>query len=376
MSPLYLKTLLVTGLGQALAFVQRKVAGSANDSLISFTKAARVEPIALVDQRAAHLPYAHDIMQALSSMFTGYYLQAVALTVSVGKINVIKLLDTLNPTRDVGSAMGDVVDRVRQTGNVGLLSMEAFNYKLPVPGEGVSLESDVICVAMESGGAKFGKDTLDTVREATNLSVGKIVEVTIKDGEAEVTYPITVRIISALMDSAILTHILGDGSRDTSVKERWHGWRSGQLEFWRDIVLSSDIIDEHRRTLMKDKSGVYGQILARRTGNKAAGLMTDTPSIGTASNLIVMTKQTAQELEAQVGGKLNNVAIRKKIEQESYVMIMVVVDPEWEQITIYHRGIATPTQLSVKELKASNKGTGQDIGDILKAYQLGQHPTI
>jgi hypothetical protein len=45
-------------------------------------------------------------------------------------------------------------------------------------------------------------------------------------------------------------------------------------------------------------------------------------------------------------------------------------------VTIYHRSLEIPTQVSIKELKTANKGSGPDVAEILKAYQLGNAPTI
>lgn len=395
------------------------------DSLIRFTKSTRVEPIALVDQRISHLPFMPDIMQSLSSIFTGYYLQAVSLAVNVGRVNVIKLLDALNPTRDVSdAAAAAIVDNI-SSNEAHMLSLESYRYQLPVPGQAVGLENfgdhlddihrdrrarkkaykrlgaDVLTAVKNSETGKaavddakeyleksklyhgsdkskveFGKDTIRAVHEAVNLSVGKLVEVTVSDDGKSATFPIAIRLISTIVSAPILVHILGDGSRNVSAKERYHAWRSGQIEFIRDLVLCQDLIDEHRAALMKDKSGVYGQILARRAGNSTAAMLTQTPSIGTASNLVVLSKQTVKELEQQIGGRLSDAKTRDKIFKNTYIMIMVVVDPDWEQVTFYHRGIATPTQLSIRELKTANKSTGPDIAEILKAYQLGQNPTI
>ena len=60
--------------------------------------------------------------------------------------------------------------------------------------------------------------------------------------------------------------------------------------------------------------------------------------------------------------------------ENTLTMIVMVIDTEWEQLTIYHRGIEEPTELAVKELKSLNRGTGPDVGEILKAYQLGNSP--
>ncbi len=398
-------TAVMTGLRFALSLVTGLFKHAKADSLVSFTKPARVEPITLIDQRAVTLPYLHDALQALNSMFIGYYLQAVSLLVNVGNINVVKLLDSLNPDRDAKGAVNSlIVDKVNEK-TPSFLSLEAYRYSLPVPAEHASLENAKLVVEddLDSPSAakilnrtaamknleKNANDTvknvkagggsvnLDVVKEAANLSVGKLVEVTVSAGkDQKATFPISVRLITTILSSPILTHILGDGSRDISMRERWHGWRSGQLEFIRDLILCQDLIDERRKALMKDDTGTYAEILRRRAGNSFAGVLSGNPSIGTASNLVVMTAQTARELETSIGGRLSDKHTRDKVFKNTYIMILMVIDPEWEQVTIYHRGIALPTKLSVKELKVANKGTGPDVAEILKAYQLGMNPTI
>jgi hypothetical protein len=60
----------------------------------------------------------------------------------------------------------------------------------------------------------------------------------------------------------------------------------------------------------------------------------------------------------------------------TYVMLMVVVDTDYEQVTIYTRGLAGSTTVSVKAMKNAAKGSGPDVGEILRAYQLGQSPRL
>lgn len=423
-SPVVVKTAAQTALNFVLSLTGRLFKNQKADSLVRFTKSTRVEPIALVDQRLSHLPYMPDIMQALSSIFTGYYLQAAALAVNVGRINVIRLLDALNPSRDVQDAAATrIVTSLNTPSTESLLSMESYVYSLPVPEPGFGMEAfgveasawnhpaaqhayqaaqkqidetlkdpkfqkvgaDIKATQDMTNFNKDGKsnatigdgDLSKFVNEAVNLSVGKMVEVTIDDDGKKATFPIMIRLITTIVASNVLVHILADGSRWlASAKERYHAWRAGQLEFVRDLVLCQDLIDEHRKALLQDKTGVYKEILSRRAGNATASFLSGNPSIATASNLLVLSKQTAKELEREIGGRLNNKAVRDRLFDKTYVMLMVIVDPEWEQVEIYHRGIALPTELSLKELKTANKGSGPDVGEILKAYQLGQNPTI
>lgn len=406
------------------------------DSLVRFTRSTRVEPIALVDQRLVHLPYMGDVMQTMSSIFLGYYLQAVSLAVNVGRINVIRLLDALNPHRDVADAsamfladslagkaprflsnesymfglpsMESVDDAYRQQAVTAVKQREALKASMESPVSEEEKDWGDAFVAIDQAkdaiknnpGLHAAKDYLQgdagklindgsikgsagaddklqkLVTEATNLSVGKLVEVTIQDGDKKASFPIMVRIISTIVNGPTLVHILSDQSRwYATAKERFHLWRAGQLEFIRDIVLCQDLIDEHRRALLNDKSGAYKEILDRRAGNAVASTLTGSPSIATASNIVVLSKQSAKEIEQATGGRFSDVKFRTRLFDRSYVMLMAVIDPEWEHITIYHRGIALPTEMMLKELKATNKGTGPDISEILKAYQLGQSPS-
>jgi hypothetical protein len=67
---------------------------------------------------------------------------------------------------------------------------------------------------------------------------------------------------------------------------------------------------------------------------------------------------------------------REAIFKKTYLMIVAVIDKEWERVTFYTRGIATATQLGSHDLKAANKNTGPDIAQILQAYQLGSSPSL
>jgi len=58
------------------------------------------------------------------------------------------------------------------------------------------------------------------------------------------------------------------------------------------------------------------------------------------------------------------------------VMSMAVIDKQWERVTFYHRGIDMHTEVGMRDLKIANKGSGPDVSDILKAYQMGNAPSL
>ena len=361
------------------------------DSLIEYTRPTRVEPTTVVDSNLIYLPYASEILQSLNSIFLGYYMQAVGIMVNINRIDIIGILDSLNPRRDISNA--NALDNLRQW-----VSTEELNitFGLPVPGENkleqLGLEEiDLVNTFASLEARKDDKDQKDVrnpdqpgnafrdadfVSMSTNLSVGKIVQVEISHGKNKITIPVNVRLLVSPTPSKGVVNLLAMQSQNRTVKERYHAWRSGQLEFWKDLVLVQDLIDEHREGLLNDTSGLYRENLQRTRENRITSLLTLRPSVSNASNLVVISKETERELERKIYAKLSNFRDREKIFKQSYTMIIAVVDPEWEQVTFYHRSISRPTELSIKDIKSINKNKGPDITEILKAFQTGQAPTF
>lgn len=361
-------------------------ASEGGGDLIKFTAPSRVEPICLVDSDVVHHEALPDVMQSLQSIFSGYYLQAMAISTTIGKIDVIKQLDRLNPNRNLA---GNLQDAANASSN-WVMSAESYKHGLPKPGKmrlsteayGANGKDDII-VTLEgkdkegkSSSELADKDTLVTVKELTNLSVGKLLNVEITDGSHKATIPIAIRLMATSIPTSSVVHILSLGNKDVTAKERYHGWRSGRLEFWRDIVMCQDLIDAHKKNLLADKTGVYNEILKRRSNNNLSTLVSGNPSVATASNLLVCSKETVRTLEGEIGRELKDFKTREKIFAESYLMIIAVIDKDWDRVTFYHRGISLPTEVSLRDLRVSNKGSGPDVSEILKAYQLGSSPSL
>lgn len=342
-----------------------------SSSLIEYTQPARAEPITLVDERFILLPYANDIMQSVLSIFAGYYLQAAAISSTMNNVKVIEMLERLNPSRSPAENAGLFIGEVT-------LANESYQFRLPnVLKIRHSLESNGYPDEDEAEPSMtFARDTRLTAQSVTNLAVGMLLEVNFEVDGKKMTVPVSIRLLTSAITPDSLNHILSYAHQDKSVKERLYGWMAGDKETVNDMMLCNDLIDAHRKALMDDKSGVYREILRRRNGNRISAIFSGNPSVSTASNVAILTADTAAELQTKLGGSLDKFAIRENIFKNTYMMLIVVVDTRFEQVTIYHRGIHLPTHLSVKEMKNASKSGGPDVSEILKAYQLGNAPTF
>jgi len=486
-------------LGKILVFWKKSQKA---DSLISYTQTTRVEPICIIDQRALHVSYVTDILQALNATFAAYYLQAAAISVNVGKIDVGKFLNHLNPDRAVFESFNPAMECLcggalpaqndyryglptlyktaleslpvnmpnaleadhrpfeETLKKAGFTDEELADFKRDIDnlhaniaegkkafahgvhaGEGTGapwqgaarpykapafqaepFEPDPNLDAEDNAGMKeehdkiqhdrqkafekkqeeakkvwdaaeqqrirtvsgqgFGTDLSKDMREAANLSVGRMYTIDISDGGHKASIPVLIRLLTTETDPSLLVHILSDGAKvkNATAKERWFGYKLGDLKFWKDLVFATDLVDEHRKALLKDDNGVYAEVLRRRRTNKSAtgvAFLADggdyKPSVGTASNLVITTRQTIKDLEKDLGGKFDRPEIRAKVFERSYLMIVAVIDPDYDHVTFYYRGIALPTELTVRDLKKVGKD-GNDVMELLRLLSAGTAP--
>ena len=337
-------------------------------SLVSATSVARVEPIVIVDKDCLFLEYLPDILQSTQSIFVGYWLQALSLITNVGDVNVGRVLDKLNPNRKVDTS--GFLNTIVSAG-IGKESLtyasESMKYKLPT-------------IAMEAKGDKGDKDSaiakVDNVAELANLSIGKLINVTIKNNGQEAVIPISFRLMVNTLPPASCVQLLSQGSVDLSFSERWFKWRAGRISFIKDLVFCQDLIREQKRTLMTDKDGVYSEIAKRAKNSKLASFFSKNPSLAEASNIVVISEETAMQLRVKHNLNLDNFKDRQKIFDKTYAMILVVIDRNYERVNMYHYGISASTSVGLRDIKIANKGSGPNIMEVLAAFKGGNAPVF
>lgn len=384
-------------------FMGKADAYAGTSSLARITSMARVEPLCIVDSDCVHLEYISDVLQSLQSIFSGYYLQAVSLMTNVAGVSVAKQLDILNPNRNpdvVGfiNGLAEVVEsKESYTGSVHdlpyKLSAENYKWKLPTSKNAISLENkrdrelhqipiqerttkDYLKHLDSKEYAKIEDKALLSTTELSNLSVGKLINVTVQHGTESATIPIAIRLIVNEMRPNTIVELFGKGKVEKSFTERYYKWKAGRISFFNDLIFCKDLLREHKKTLMQDKEGVYSDIQNRANKNRLAGLMSKRPSVATSSNLYVISSDTAAAIRRTSGVDLTNFGQRQKLFEETYAMILVIIDREYQRINFYHDGISKPTSVGLRDIKASNKDSGPSIMDVLSAYKQGQAPVL
>lgn len=432
------------------------ISRATSKSLIEYTQSTRVEPIVLLDQTAVQLPYIEDVLKVVNSIFAAYYLQAVALSVNVGRVDTVRLLERLNPQRSVTNAAAALIGDVYSTNSHQFMlpeipsdvkfsaesdnadydmvaSLESYTQKLQNVGghinsqfnkagayatnaghaidmitdgktrdgqgniqlhravtgkdkNGNAIYEDVAIPFNKNNlnqrhldsvgyGSGITGDSVSKVHEVANLCIGKMLDVHVNSGKSSAVIPVQLRLIVSAISPKVLANIFRSAAKNLTFTERYHSWRSGMISI-SDFVLCKDILREHRETLQGDRSGTYASMSGRRASAQAAGVIRRDPSIGAASNIAVFTTQSQVQIETEAGGKLNNFKLREQIFSRTGLMLMVVIDQKWEQVTIYHQSIELPTTFNHAALKTANRGNGPDVTEMLKTLMKGKAPVI
>lgn len=336
-------------------------------SLTDLARPTRVEPLVIVDQTLVDQPYMKDVMKFVSSSFTGYYLQAVDMLLGVDKIDTLKVFDTINPNR-TGVTRTSVFSAEEYSD--GLPSLESFEKPVHLPNIVAEHSHERWVASMEANDESTSAQSISSgdtqkIYEVENLAVGKLVNVDVKSGKQKAKIPVMIRLIPAAVSPQIIAHIFSAGGRDTWL-HRLFLVKTGQIKFWRDFVLGQDMIDEHYRILMNDKSGVYKQITDRRRNNWKQSVRSGTVSLADASNIAIVSTSTLKAASNSLYGRIDDFATRQKIFDNSYLMMLVVIDDRYERVTIYHRGVDLSTSHRLDEIKMAEKNKGPDITEIFK----------
>jgi hypothetical protein len=348
--------------------------GDEQRSLSDIGKLTSVEPLVIVSPDCMNLEYMPQINQSLLSIFTAYYLQAVDVLSAVKDASTVRVLEQLNPNR---SGFGTIMSFESYK--------SSFDYNL-LPSNGLSLHFEKAKTDFDEDGSGGPKsftsgshsqtgDSKSSIQEAVNLSVGRLMDVTIESNKAngdtvKATLKMNFRLIVNQAPESVITGILSNGTLDRNFMERFHAWRSGRLGFIRDLILCQDIIDEKYKTAVQDKSGVGTELFQRIAANKTFGFLTQNPSLANSSNMFVISEEVARQVEAKAGGKMTDFRVRQKIFEQSYAMIIVVVNRETSRMKFFVRNQPDYSNMSRKEIEGYSKGgKGPDVMEIFRSLQ-------
>lgn len=369
-----------------------------DDSYDSLVKNTRVEPFCILDSTLVDLPYTETLLHVSLNILTGYYLQAVSLLNHGNGIPPITMLRRLSPegglrmmnSEQFSTAMDSFYTRSLVTesykGNQSKQKIVKSPYVLPATAPvkddvEFTIHPDIAAaiaeansnspyrttesVTPEEGTATFKNVNMVEVKKS-NLIVGKMLTIEFNTGEDKKSIPINVSVRYDITETppALLVKHLAQGSPDSSFTTRLRKLRAGKIKFWSEFVFATDLLDEQRKLMLMDKNNLLSNIIKRRGMNQINAATGGGRNYGVSSNCMIISTTTLQQAERILKGDLTTPRVRDAMFKTMSLLLLIVVDKEYERFTFYFRNKPNPTTVSAKVLKS---GLGGDKEDNLEA---------
>lgn len=379
-----------TTIDKAIDAILNAWSRGAGQSLASYGQSLRVEPYTLLDSRVVRLPYMKDVLNIAQRHFSCLYLMAQASDNTINGVKVSQRIDKFSPDRNLQAATADFL---QGKGGKNWLSTESYQFGLPfpneadgfarfgayssesaMPGQGGNKDPKAREEEVRKSAVNFSNNSAKAIQDVADLSIGQIIDVNVTDGKHSTVLPVQIRLRTIGMEPVSLAELLALGGEDNSFDARWMRFRVGDLAGWRNLVFQADRIDRYRRAALADKSGYLRKAVSRDNKALMATALTGEPSVGAASSICIISKETAREAEELMNGRLNDFATRQSIFDQGLMLLLFVVDADHETLTIYTRDIDHTATYSIRDVKSSSNEAKSDLTDVMRSYLEGRIP--
>ena len=378
-------------------------------SLLELGQVTEVEAITVVDTALTMHESTTDVLKFANTLYGSWYLSAASVLTDTGRIKTVELLSKLNPSKSPSYAVTNTILSAAEKGlgkaiSVGLLNHEVALESAVITPENApaSLPRTVtqMTASMEAASPKStesndadsegkpkpsetpsvyvgGMRNANDLATVANLSIGQAVTLNISDGKASKDVVVNIRLVTAPTPARILATILKWSDKDMRLKSRISAWRAGELRFWRDVVLMRDVFVERQRLLMDDRSDLFKTLLGRQRNSMINSVLAATPDIGNMSSILVISQDNLRRIEElELEGQLSNYTFRQRVMNNTGLVLIIVVDPLSEFVTIYNHTSALPTECSIRQMKSAGKGGATDFAELIKLMNKNKMPSF
>ena len=358
-------------------------------SLSDVSKIARVEPITLISSSLTGTKELYNVLHGVLNIYAAYYLQAVSiLSAQLTDVRILKILDKTNPDRDLKTLLASGylgyesrgVDKV----NIKTLSLEGCAFKLPmlVTDRENKLATESVFDEDDHGTLGNSINKLDTF-EKLGTAVGKVVEVKFKVRKTddkladEYSIPVVVKLDTMIIPKEVIGRIMTSNADEITLGSRFRDAITGRISFIKDFLLASDLIQTHKKTMIKDPTGYYNQLLKRVNNSRIYSALSGNISLAGISSVVVISEEDENEVQKLIGGKLTNTKTRDIVFDNTSAMMIVVVDREWQRVSMYIKGIDGFSQNTFDEFKMMSSNSSEAaLMDAIKTFSMNGAPAF
>lgn len=419
---------VVSAIASSVYGIGRNMLGNVGDvrakSLSQYSTDLQLRPVFAIEKEILNDEKIDVLMQAGLANYAGFYIVALSIDNTINGVRVGKMVGKYSPNRD---AVGSALDLLGE--NIASVSREDFKVDIPeydrptlstlgfksglrsIPSlpdaylKQLELRTESVYTTREEAQAEADKINAanakekaeqpeakaapvypstkvaeqamrDEINKLQSLAIGRILTVTVSRDKQSADINMVLKPELKSLRSNLLIDVANLSNKPTSMRDRFIAYfKRGTITSMLDYLVCLDLIQAHRRALVQDTAGYYEKVHDRIVNNKVAALLTGEFSVGTVANTWIISDTTALRLQASIGGKLDNYAIRNKFMEKSGVMTLIVYNPDHQRVYIYNHGIEDVTDIGINYLIKKSESKSFDM-DIFKMLSQGSAPIV
>lgn len=387
------------------------------NTLHDVAKITEVSPLTLVSNELKALPEIWDILHGVLNVYTFDHVRAanvMGLNLQDGR--VLKILDSLNPDRDIDTLMTSVAmtsysqtvlnmvveptsdhERIRNINRhiglqgiqygqgtekalaaiepAGTITLNAVGNLYDVPDH---MDDGYEHPEPDEHGTSAGVSKVDAFDKGEAF-VGKTYQLDFRVGERgnQVSIPMVAKLDTAYVPGSVIRNLVLMNEKDIRIGARFKDALKLRINPITDFVFSQDILLEQRKAMIEDPTGMTGEVIRSKNKKKVLGILSGNVSLNTISSILVMSEMEENEIRRKIGGDLTNERTRKKVFDNSSVSMIVVVDRQTQIVSTYVRNKTNYSQLHFSRYKnAGMYNNSNAMNELFKTLSSNRVPSF
>lgn len=327
-----------------------KVAGKAYNlfNTMSVSQSAgrvTVAPMVAIERDLVHADYMQDLLTVIMLRDIKDALTHIAMQGEIEGIKISSLVDSIQPRRTGGF--------------LSLQGVEALAKKQLISGSEAG--------PTNGKSANFGGKELGEITVNAALAVGRTVTAQTQIGQTQVCFPLNFKEVPVPMSSNDLK-VMFEAARP---EDGWFGrvmmYRADELTR-PEFLKGTDIIKREFNIRANDLSGYYEEAQDRQSRNRAAALASGVMSMNTMANTIVLSAETAKQIESENGFRFDKTGM-PRIRKAVLANTIVIINDGEGLITFWNSGSVLPETFTIRNITATaKKDTSLDLASLLKLF--------
>ena len=220
---------------------------------------------------------------------------------------------------------------------------------------------------------------IDPEPKSVSLPSGRILNIPmLTDGKSSFNLQLLIQLFPFFIETDVAQEFI-NLNFTPSFWRRFTQFQAGEISFFKDFIFSCDLREKRMKALIKDKTGGLADMINKQKNAVASHWMNflrkpGTEKINIASTILILNKNSVDKTLNKSGIDLKSISNRRRFFDNSYCMMLVVVDQMYNEVTIYYNGIEAVSTFKYEQIKRESKKDSTDLVSIMKSYAQGLAP--